>query len=307
MTLDNFRFGYACLNTKLRDQNPPVFTSRTVRLTTFKTKGLSYIKSLAMQNLQDLLTILKWNKKNNIFLMRVSSEIFPFASHPDHKYSINFASNLLAEIGKYARDNGMRLTCHPGQYDILASPNKNVVRNTALDLNHHCDILDKMHMDKDSVIVIHGGGVYGDKPSALARFAKNFKKLPKKTRDRIVLENCEKNYTIEDLLPVCEKLKIPLVIDFHHDSINTSSKSADYYFKRVFAIWKERGIKPKVHVSNSCNGITKNCSATARAKHSDYITVLHKPLLKIKFDIDVMLEAKMKEVALLRLRKIYKM
>jgi UV DNA damage endonuclease len=303
----NFNFGYACLNTELRKQNPPVFTSRTLRLDTFKQKGFVYLKSLIDQNLKDLLTQLQWNIKHNIFFMRLTSEMFPFASHSEYGYSIHFADEHLKIIGNFIKKNGIRLTMHPGQYNVLSSPNENVVRNTFLDLNHHCDILDRMGLGKDSVMIIHGGGVYGDKEKSLERLEKNILLLPEGTRNRLVLENCEMSYKIEDLLPISEKLQVPIVIDFHHDSIYPSDNPVEFYFDRVFKVWFDRGIKPKVHVSNSVPGITENDSKTARRKHSDYIQFLHESLLKITFPLDVMLECKMKEQAIFRLLETNKL
>lgn len=299
---DNFRLGYACLNMTLREQKPSVFCSRTLRLQTLKTKGLEYVKELGIQNCKDLLTILKWNVENDIYFMRLSSEIFPFASHLEHGYSLDFTDNFLKEAGNYANENGIRVTMHPGQYDVLSSPNESVIKNTISDLNMHCDILDRMGMGKDSVMIIHGGGVYGDKQASLKRLKENIMLLPEKTRNRLVLEDCEMSFCVEDLLPLSEELKIPLVIDFHHDSIYSSSQPVEFYFDRVFKVWSDRGIKPKVHVSNSVPGIKETDSKTARRKHSDYIQYFHEPLLKIKFPIDVMLECKMKEMALLQLR-----
>ena len=299
----NFNFGYACINTELRKQpkKDPVFMSRTVRLSTIEKKGIDYVKSLAIQNCKDILTMLKWNKEHNIFFMRLSSEIFPFATHPQHGYSIDFAESYLKEAGNYAKQNGIRLTFHPSQFNVLSSPNENVVKNTFLDLNHHSEILDRMGLGKDSVIIVHGGGVYGNKEKALERLEKNILLLPKNTRDRLVLENCEMSYCITDLLPISEKLQVPIVIDMHHDSIYPSEESVEFYFDRVFKVWFDRGIKPKVHVSNSVPGITKDDSKTARRKHSDYISFLHDSLLTITFPIDIMLECKMKEQAIFRL------
>jgi UV DNA damage endonuclease len=302
MIPQNFNLGYACINTELRKQKPPVFSSRTLRLDTLKSKGLDYVKELAIQNLKDLLIILQWNVENDIFFMRLSSEIFPFASHPEHGYSIDFAQDLLTEIGNYAKKNKIRMTMHPGQYDVLSSPNENVISHTILDLNHHCDILDRMNLDQNSVMIIHGGGVYGDKIKSLQRLEENILRLPENTKNRIVLENCEMSYCVEDLLQISEKLLIPIVIDFHHDQIYNSSQPVEFYFNRVFQVWNKRNIKPKVHVSNSVPGITENDSKTARRKHSDYIDFFHKSLLTIKFDIDVMLECKMKEQGILKLR-----
>lgn len=302
MLPQNFRLGYACINMHLREQKPPVFTSRTLRLDTLKTKGLDYVKELAVQNVKDLLTILKWNKENDIYFMRLSSEMFSFASHLEHCYSLDFADSLLKEVGKYANENGMRLTFHPGQYDILSSPSETVILNTISDLNMHCDILDRMGMGKDSVMIIHGGGVYNDKEGSLKRLKQNIMRLPEKTRNRLVLENCEMSYCLEDLLPISEELSIPIVIDTHHNSIYPSSQPVEFYFDRVFKVWFDRGIKPKVHVSNSVPGILETDNKTMRRKHSDYIQFLHKPLYLIKFPIDIMLECKMKEKALLELR-----
>ena len=297
----NFRLGYACICTELRKND--IFASRTVRLATLKTKGIEYVKSLALQNLTDLLTILKWNKEHGIYFMRLSSEMFPFASHLEHGYSLDFADAKLKEIGQYAHDNHMRLTMHPGQYNVLSSPSESVILNTISDLTHHCDILDRMNMGPDSVIIIHGGGVYNNKQKSLERLEENFKRLPTNVQNRLVLENCEMSYCVEDLLPLSESLQIPIVLDFHHDDIYQSSQPIHYYFERVFAVWHKKGIKPKVHVSNSVPGTTENDSKTMRRKHSDYISFLHESLLTITFPLDVMLECKMKEQAIFKIQK----
>jgi len=302
MIPDNFRLGYACLNMYLREQKPPVFTSRTLRLATLKTKGLEYVKELATQNIKDLLTVLKWNKQNDIYFMRISSEMFPFASHLEHGYSLDFADSLLKEVGKYANENNMRLTAHPGQYDVLSSPSEKIIENTFSDLNVHCDILDRMGMGKDSVMIIHGGGTYNDKKNALKRLKENIIRLPEKTRNRLVLENCEMSYCLEDLLPISEEIGVPIVIDMHHNAIYPSSQPVEFYFDRVYKVWNDRGIKPKVHVSNSVPGILETDNKTMRRKHSDYIQFLHAPLYLIKFPLDIMLECKKKERALIQFR-----
>jgi UV DNA damage endonuclease len=300
LTPINFNLGYACICNCLRKKN--IFSSRTIRLNTLQTKGVEYAKSLAVQNLNDLLDILKWNKENNIFFFRMSSEMFPFATYPGYSYLLDFVDDKLKEIGNYAKENNMRLTMHPSQFNVLSSPDEKVIINSITDLNHHCDILDRMGLDQNSVIIIHGGGVYNNKKQALERLQSNIMRLPKNTRQRLVLENCEMVYTVEDLLPISELLQVPIVMDYHHDSINPSTQSIQHYYDRVFHIWNSRNIKPKVHVSNSIPGINDSDSKTLRRKHSDYIQFLHAPLLQITFPIDVMLECKTKEEALLLLR-----
>lgn len=193
---------------------------------------------------------------------------------------------------------------HPGQYNVLSSPDEKIIDNTFRDLNHHCNILDKMGLDQNSVMIVHGGGVYGNKKEALKRLSQNILLLPENTRNRLVLENCEISYKVEDLLPISEELRVPLVLDFHHDDLYPSSEPIEFYFDRVFKVWNDRSIKPKVHVSNSCTGVTEKDSMTARRKHSDYIDFLHESLLKITFPIDVMFEAKMKEQSIIKFRNI---
>jgi len=300
-TPSNFRLGYACICTELRKLG--IFSSRTLRLSTLESKGIPFAQELATNNLKDLKTMLQWNKEKGIHFMRLSSEIFPFATHEKFGYSLSFADHLLKDIGNYAKENNIRLTMHPAQFNVLSSPSEKVIQNTIKDLNHHCDILDRMELDKNSVLIIHGGGVYGDKEESIARLKKNFKLLSENTQKRLVLENCEISYSVEELLPISEELQIPLVLDFHHDDLNNSPKPISYYFDRVFKVWNDRDIKPKVHVSNSIPNLPKDASMTQKRKHSDYIYFLHDELLKIKFPIDVMLECKMKEQSIFQLQQ----
>lgn len=300
----NFNLGYACTCTELREEG--IFTSRTLRLATYKEKGLDYVKSLAMQNLVDLQKILEWNVENDITFYRMSSEMFPFASHVIYGYDLSFADKLLKSIGAYAKKHGIRLTMHPSHFNSMSALRASVVTNTIADLTHHCEIFDRMKLDRNSVLILHGGGTYNDKDASLERLYVNLKALPKKIRDRIVFENCEMSYNVTDLLPISEKLKIPIVIDFHHDSIYPAVKRIEFYYDRIFAVWQARKMMPKIHVSNSEPGVTILDNKPKRRKHSELITFLHKSLEKIKFPLDIMLECKLKEQSIFLLRDLKK-
>jgi UV DNA damage endonuclease len=171
---------------------------------------------------------------------------------------------------RYIRENNMRLTTHPSQYNVLSSDKESVVKQSVLNLKHQVEIMDRMKLDQNSIMVIHGGGVYNDKEAAIKRLICNISNLPDNIRKRLVLENCEMSYCIEDLLDASEELQIPIVIDFHHDSIFPSSKPPSFYYERVFKVWKNRNIKPKVHVSNSVPGILSSDNKTLRRKQSDF-------------------------------------
>jgi UV DNA damage endonuclease len=104
-----------------------------------------------------------------------------------------------------------------------------------------------MGLPADSIMIIHMGGVYGDRASALKRFEENYKKLPERIKRRLVLENDELGYSVSDLLPVCQKLNIPLVLDWHHHSINPGSvEDLPALVPVINETWKRKGMKPKV-------------------------------------------------------------
>lgn len=311
MILDNLNMGYCCINTELRSLG--IFCSRTCRLDTVNSKGIEYIYQLAWQNINDLPAIFRWNYTNNIFLYRMSSEMFPFASHPDFCsiYDLEQFRSRLEEIGEIAKHYNQTLTFHPGQYNQLTSHRESVVEKSVIDIDLHAKILDMMNCGRDSVIVIHGGSKNGGKEVALSRFKDNFYKLSESSRRRLVLENCEMAYSIEDLLEISKLLLIPVVIDYHHHNINPGTIKTEEELinitNRVLDIWKSREITPLFHLSESKRGVKISDSITARRAHSDYITNLPFALIKTlettKINLDI--EAKMKERAVLKLKQKY--
>jgi UV DNA damage endonuclease len=284
-------------------------------LETVKQNGISYLYKLANENIDDLAAIFRWNWKNGIYLYRMSSEMFPFASHPDFSdvYDFDQFSEKLMRLGKLAKVYNQTLTFHPGQYNQLSSVRDSVVENSITDINIHAKILDMMGCGKDSVIVLHGGSKQDGKENSLRRFYKNFCGLSASARSRLVLENCEMVYSIEDLLQVSEKTGIPVVIDYHHHNINPGTiVNEDQLYeitKRVLEVWKQSDITPLFHLSESRKGITTNDSITLRRAHSDYVEELPDVLLRTlqitKINLDI--EAKMKERSVLHLYKKYKM
>ena len=201
----------------------------------------------------------------------------------------------------------MRLTFHPGQYDVLGTPDERVLSNTILDLECHANILDRMECDQNSVMVIHGGGLYNDKKATIERWIKNYNNAPECIRRRLVLENCEKIFNIEDCLYISDRCGVPVVFDTHHyDCYNLlhpdiNLKEAKDYIKAILESWKRRNIKPKFHVSEQGSGRVGH--------HSDLIETIPEYLMEIpeKYDtnIDIMIEAKHKEKAIAKLHEKY--
>lgn len=302
------QLGLCCLNTELRKQKPPVFASRKMIIRTIEELGIDTLKEKIIQNLKDILTMIDWNETHGIRVFRLSSEMFPHKSNPKvQDYDFDFAKDLLREIGIKARMLGHRLTFHPGQYNVVGSPSKEAFEHTLIDLKYHADVLDLMDMGDDSVMVVHGGGVYGDKIATKERWCQQYQLLAENVKRRLVLENCEKCFSIEDCLDISNRINIPVVFDTHHyDCYKLLHKfeyfkPPAYYIPLILETWKRRKIKPKFHVSEQGSG---RCG-----HHSDFIEIIPQYLLDIpkKFntDIDIMIEAKMKEQAIFKLYKKY--
>ncbi len=286
--------GYACISDYLRIQSPPVFCSRTLRESTYNVKGFEYVKNLALANLTDLKTIIEWNVEHNIYFMRMTSQLLPFHSHKTLGYKLEdlgMEINLLfAEIGILSKELNHRLTFHPGQFVNLGSPHASVVESSSKDLICHADVLDAMGLDSDSVMTIHLGGVYGDKAAAIVRWEENFLKLPKRVRDRIVIENDDTSFSIADILPTSTKLQIPIVLDYHHHSLRQDPSHTDVeeFMPQITAVWKSRNIKQKVHWSESRKGAE---TLKERRAHSDRVTHLPSPGV----EVSIIIESKHKE------------
>jgi UV DNA damage endonuclease len=304
----SIQLGLCCINTELRSRKPAIFMSRSCTLKTVREKGLSIVKQKSLENVRDILKMIEWNEANGIKVLRLSSNIFPHYSNSQiERYDLDFIKDELLEVGNLAKKYNMRLTFHPGQYDVIGTPSHNVLQNTILDLECHCNILDMMGMGVDSVVVIHGGGLYGDKGQTKERWVENYNKLPDKIKRRLVLENCEKCFHIDDCLELSNILNIPVVFDTHHYTCYKqlhpieSFKTEDYYIKAILNTWTRKGIKPKFHVSE------QGCGRIGH--HSDYINTIPEYLLEIPrkygIAIDIMIEAKMKELSIAQLYKKY--
>ncbi|KAI0903564.1 UV-endonuclease UvdE [Ustulina deusta] len=334
------RLGYACLNTYLRNSNPSVFSSRTCRISSIiehrhplqdpsqpehATKnrpdkgqpaeierGQKYVEALGLANARDIVKMVRWNDKYGIKFMRLSSEMFPFASHEEYGYKLApFASEVLAEAGRVAGRLGHRLTTHPGQFTQLGSPREGVVKNAVRDLEYHNEMLSLLRLpeqlDKDAVMIIHMGGVFGDKAATLDRFREKYSKLSDEIKARLVLENDDVSWTVHDLLPICEELNIPFVLDYHHhnimfdkDMIREGTKDIMDLYPRIKATWDRKGITQKMHYSEPC---PEAVTPRQRRKHRPRVLTLP----PCPDNMDLMIEAKDKEQAVFELMRTFRL
>jgi UV DNA damage endonuclease len=188
---------------------------------------------------------------------------------------------------------------HPNQFTLFTSPREEVTVNAVKDMQYHYDLLKGMGIEDRSYINIHVGGAYGDKNSALERFYKNIKMLTADVKIRMTLENDDKTFTTEETLTVCEKEGIPLMFDYHHYKANPGETPLEELLPRFVQTWRNTGRPPKVHLSSPKD-------EKAYRSHHDYVSkdyVL--PFFKMVSDftdqLDVMIEAKQKDRAALKL------
>jgi len=281
-----------------------VTTNRTMIRKTFDERGINYAAQLAYQNICDLYTILVWNTANNIKFYRMSSDMIPWASEYGVRNlpNIEQVAAMLRKCGDYATSVGQRLTFHPGPFNKLTSSNPSVTSNTIRDLTIHADILDLMGLSNThyNKINIHVGATYKDKPMAVAQFLNNWDLVPDNVKSRFTLENDDKPslYTTEELYNLIHKhTNIPIVFDHHHHSLHNDGMSSADALAIAVSTWGN--VKPVVHYSQS-RAVEQNIKCPAQAHSDSYWETMDIH----GHDVDIMLEAKFKEIALFKYRDL---
>jgi UV DNA damage endonuclease len=264
---------------------------------------------LIAANLKGLATVLRFNVEHGIQLFRISSDIIPFGGHPVNTVLWwDECAEQLAEIGAFIRAHEMRVSLHPGQYTVLCSPRPEVVEAAVRDLVYHARFLDSLGIDGQHKVVIHVGGAYGDKPAALARWVQAVNQLPGTVLARLIVENDERLFGVEDVLVVSRATGVPVVFDALHHRVyqrivrqpdDDASHMTDV-LREVFATWGPlRDGPPKMHYSTQAVGLRPGAHA-AEVDSAEFATFLAQTPPEATFDI--MLEAKAKEQAVFSVR-----
>jgi UV DNA damage endonuclease len=277
-----------------------ITTNRTMVKKTLNLKGLDYVSELALLNAKDIIKILEWNREHKINFFRLSSALIPWGDSIDITQLKDYKEikSELKKAGDYAKSHNIRITTHPGPFNVLVSPKESVVKKTIADLELHGKIFDMMGLSKTpyNKINIHCNGVYGDKMAAMDRFIKNFKRLSKSVQKRLTIENDDKAsmYSVRDLMYIHNAIGIPIVFDYHHHQFCTGDLTEEQALKLAATTWPE-GITPVVHYSES-KALHENNKKEKPQAHSLYINSLPNTY---ELDVDVMVEAKAKELAIL--------
>ena len=296
------RLGYVALSKALDD----ITTSSTITYTNYINKNYNTSKLLEItkNNLDSLYEIIKYNVKNNFHFYRLTSKLVPLATHD--KVNFDYITPFLdkyKKIGKLINDNNIRVDTHPDQYAVLNSMDSKIVKNTVEILEYHYKIMDALGI-KDKIIILHVGSGACGKKASITRFINNFNKLPDHIKKCIAVENDDKVYNIKDVLELCHKINVPMVLDYHHFICNNEKEDINDYLKEIIDTWCEK--LPKMHFSSPKSKLKKEFRS-----HSDYINKecfieFINILKKQDKDIDIMLEAKAKDDAISRLVRCLK-
>ncbi len=286
----SLRLGYACVNHALGNEGR---SDRTCRLANATPERL---EELSQSNLKGLRRVLAWNAQNDFRVFRMSSDLIPFASHPETQWGWREAlAAELRQVGHDAHNYGMRLTMHPGQYTVLNSSKPNVVTSAIAELSYHADLMDLMGLPLSSKIILHVGGVYGDKHRAKRQFRESFADLPDNVQSRLVLENDERNYGAEDVIELCSALEVPMIFDDLHHRAYAGEPPSQTLLADILETWDNQvDGRPKLHFSSQ----RPQARAGAHADSVDAEEFRRFVETLPTTEVDVMLEAKAKENAL---------
>jgi UV DNA damage endonuclease len=280
--------GYACLTIGV----PGTGLSRC----TLKNATEDNIRAITLANLSALEAMIDFNNKNQIKLFRISSDILPFGSHPVNRVLWwEDYQGMLQQLGNKIREAGIRVSMHPGQYTVLNSMDPLVVERAMEELNFHDRFLTSLGMDNTSKLVLHIGGVYGDKKRAIRSFTENYSRLPQAIKNRLIIENDDKNYNIQEVLQISQVTGAPVVFDNLHHKLNkpTLESSEAEWISKCAKTWSSKDGRQKIHYSQQKTGGTPG-------SHSDTIflsTFLSDYKELPQKEIDIMLEVKDKNLS----------
>jgi UV DNA damage endonuclease len=277
-------------------------TTATALKKTSRREQIQKLSSICLENLLSLSEALEWVIAHEIGAFRVLSPLFPRMTHPDVGYQLNELPDykaLMAQCEKIRtrrQVSDIRLSLHPDQFNVLSSPHSEVVKNTIAELEYQGLLAELIGAN---VINIHGGGVYGDKVLALGRLRDNFALLSARVQTRLTLENDDRSYSTADLIPVCNDMRIPFVYDVHHHRCLPDGLSIKNATTECVRCWDKAGREPLFHISSALNGY----GSSKPRPHSDYINTNDFPQEWLGLDATVEVEAKAKELAVLKLKK----
>ena len=299
--------GYCCISMGVnadKKKKDFVTVNRGMVRRTFDAKGLPYVSELVIENLKDTLKLLEYNIKNNIYIYRMSSDSFPWMSEYEFSDLPKFPAihTYLKLIGKKVKDHGIRVSYHPGPFNVLASENPSVVEKTIKELNKHAELMDLMELDQTTFypINIHINTTQPTRELAAERFCKEFENLSDSCKKRLVVENDDgqNQYSVKMLYDwVYQVIGIPITFDQHHYNYGPQDQTMEEALRLAHSTWETRAL---THMSSPK---TLEDTSGKNTAHADYI---YEEIKTFGLDFDTEIEAKAKDLAVFKYRQQFK-
>ncbi|MBS6024437.1 MAG: UV DNA damage repair endonuclease UvsE [Paeniclostridium sordellii] len=295
------RLGYVAIALNL----PKVTSSSTLTYARYTKLNsnidkINKLKEVTRSNIEDLEKILRYNIENNIHFYRVTSNLIPLGTHPEVNFQYRkYFKKDFEYIGKLIKDNNMRVDTHPDQFNVINSLRDEVVENTIKSLKFQSQLFDDINY-KNGKMVIHIGSSQGGKEESIKRFINNLKYFPKEVVSRLILENDDKVFSARDVLNICKCTKLPMVLDVHHHICKNDGEKLSDIINEIFDTWKDEELPPKIHFSSpkEFDKDRKHADFIDSKSFMDFIYLMKE---KSNRNFDIMIEAKKKDLALLKL------
>ena len=299
--------GYCCISMGVntgKKKKEFVTVNRGMVRRTFDAKGLPYVSELIIENLKDTLKLLEYNIKNKIYIYRMSSDSFPWMSEYEFSDLPKFPAirTYMKLIGKKVKDHGIRVSYHPGPFNVLASENPSVVQKTISELNKHAELMDLMELDQTTFypINIHINTTQPTRELAAERFCKEFENLSESCKKRLVVENDDgaNQYSVKMLYDwIHQVIGIPITFDQHHYNYGPQDQTMEEALRLAHSTWKTRVL---THMSSPK---TLEDASGKNIAHADYI---YEEIKTFGLDFDTEIEAKAKDLAVFKYREQFK-
>ncbi len=281
---------------------PIKFRTSTARFVSTKPipEQREFLSRLALHNVTALESAIRYCFQHRIGAFRITSQLFPLTTHSSVGYALedlpgwSLVARQLVVIRELSRSLDIRLSLHPDQFVVPGSATASIAASSLAELEHSAHVAELVGADQ---MTLHGGGAQPDKAKALQRLGAGLLRLSPRARRYLALENDDRIYTVIDLLPICDKLSVPLVYDVHHHRCNPDGLNEHEATRLAEATW--HGREPWAHLSSPKGGWTGPQPRT----HAEYIRPRDVPLFWLDRRMTVDIEAKAKELAVIRLQR----
>jgi len=299
------KIGYCCIPLGCNEgkkKKEQILVNRSMMRKTFDSKGLDYVSELIILNLKDTLKVLDWNVQNDIYVYRMSSDSFPWMSEYmfDDIPNFHIIKDLLQQIGNKAKSVDMRLSYHPGPFNVLSSERQKVIYRAIAELDQHAYLMDLMGLDQSTFypINIHVGTTKPTNYDAAKKFCESFQLLSDSCKKRLTIENDDSpnQFSVKMLYDwIHKEIGIPIVFDQHHFNYGPQDQTMEEALRLAISTWGD--VKPLTHMSSPK---TLEDFTGRQTAHADYI---YEEIKTFGLDFDTEIEAKAKDLAVIKYRK----